>query len=74
MNQKPNQELPNGEKMQTIEFTNPQLIKTDWFMTFPWLIHKNRLFRNNICVSAKTWNLFVSGKDDLVKHQGSTDH
>ena len=43
-------------------------------MTFPWLINKNRLFKCNICVSAKTLNVFISGKDHLVKHQGSADH
>jgi len=32
----------------------------------------NRLFRCNISwVSAKKPNVFVSGKDNLVKHQGS---
>ena len=75
MNRTLNQKWLNGEKktQQNSELTKPQLIKVDWFVTFPWLIHKNKLFRWNISVSAKTSNVFVSGKDDLVKHQGSAD-
>jgi len=67
MNQKLNQEW--RENWQNNELTKPRLIKSDWLVTFPWLINKNRLFRCNICVSAKMSNVFVSGKDDVVKHQ-----
>jgi len=53
---------------QNSEITKPRLIQADWFVTFPWLVNKNRLFR------CKTSNVFVSGKDDLIKHQGSAEH
>ena len=33
------------KKRQNNELTKPLLITTDWFMTFPWLINKNRLHR-----------------------------
>jgi len=46
---------------QNSELTKPRLIKADWLMTFPWLINKKI-------------DVFVSGKDDLVKHQWSADH
>ena len=76
MDRKLNQEWTNGERnnRQNSELTNTQLIKADSSVTFPLLINKNRLFKCNICVSAKTLNVFVSGKDHLVKHQVSADH
>ena len=53
---------------QNSELTKPRLIKADWLMTFPWLINKKIDFRSNMS------NVFISGKDDLVKHQWSADH
>ena len=42
MNSKLNHEWMNVERktQKNSELTKPQLIKTDWFMTFPWLINK----------------------------------
>jgi len=73
MNQKLNQEWTNGER-ERITWPNSELrksrfIKSDWFVTFCWLINKSSLFRCNICVSTKTSNVFVDGKDYLVKHR-----
>ena len=61
----------------------PRLVKTDWFLRFPWLIHdeEKRVFRCKICIDAKAKNVFVSGKDctkpkkdNLAKHESSADH
>ena len=60
-----------------------RLVKTDWFLRFPWLIHdeEKRVFRCKICIEAKAKNVFVSGKectkpkkDNLAKHESSADH
>ena len=60
-----------------------RLVKPDWFLRFPWLVHdpEKRLFRCKVCIDAKAKNVFVSGKDctkpkkdDLAKHETSTDH
>ena len=60
-----------------------QLIKPDWFVSFPWLIYDsdNYVFRCGTCVRAKANNVFAHGKDsnkpkkdDPVKHEISADH
>jgi len=36
------------KKIKNNELTKPGLIKADWFMTFPWLIHKNTVQMQHI--------------------------
>ena len=54
-----------GESGKKILKTTTWLIKPDWFIRFPWLIHDrdNHVFRCRTCVHAKARNVFVSGKD-----------
>jgi len=63
MNQMLNQEWTNGEKKrQNSELTKPQLIKADWFMTFPWLNNKRQTVKMQLMCKCQDIKCFSQWK------------